>query len=88
MNRLEFFDAASPREEQGFRNLLVSAGRYWKPGHIVGYEHTFISALGDFLTAMASNQPFEPNFEDGHRTQLVIDAIARAAASGSTVEIQ
>ncbi|MEZ5353048.1 MAG: Gfo/Idh/MocA family oxidoreductase [Bryobacteraceae bacterium] len=88
MNRLEFFDAAPPREEQGFRNLLVSANRYWKPGHIVGYEHTFISALGDFLQALADNEPFEPDFESGHRVQLVIDAIARAASSGSTVEVQ
>ncbi len=88
MNRLEFLDATQPKDEQGFRNLLVSANRYWKPGHIVGYEHTFISALGDFLIALANKEPFEPNFEDGYRVQLAIDAIQRAASTGSTVQIQ
>ena len=46
LNRLEFLDATEPRNLHGPRNLLVTgpdqpyAGNYWKPGHVIGYEHT------------------------------------------------
>jgi predicted dehydrogenase len=56
-NHLEFYDATEPRNIQGARSILVTgpdqpyAGRFWKPGHVIGYEHTFIIALGDFLEA-------------------------------------
>ena len=91
LNRLEFFDAADPRNLQGPRNLLVTgpdqpyAANFWKPGHIIGYEHTFIAALGDFLTALAAGNEFHPCFEDGVRVQVVLDAIERAAASRAWV---
>jgi predicted dehydrogenase len=89
MNRLEFFDATEPRDTQGARNLLVTgpdqpySGNFWKPGHIIGYEHTFIAALGDFLRAAACGEAFHPDFEDGLKVQLVLDAVERSAASGA-----
>ena len=88
LNRLEFVDANDPAPLRGPRNLLVTgpdhpyATNFWKPGHIIGYEHTFIAALGDFLTALASGAPFHPNFDDGQQVQLVLDAMHRSARSG------
>lgn len=93
MNRLEFFDATDPGALQGPRNLLVTGPdhpywmNFWKPGHIVGYEHTFIAALADFLNALARDERFRPDFEDGHRVQLVLDAVERSAAAGCWVEV-
>ncbi len=93
LNRLEFVDATEARNLQGPRNILVTGPdhpywtNYWKPAHIIGYEHTFISAVADFLLAMALDEPFQPDFEDAHRVQLVVDAIARAAASGGRVAV-
>ncbi len=87
MNRLEFFDATEPGATQGARQLLVTgpsqpySGNFWKPGHIIGYEHTFIAALGDFLGAAARDEEFHPDFEDGLRVQRVLDAVERSAAS-------
>jgi predicted dehydrogenase len=88
MNRLEFFDATEPREVQGARSLLVTGpghpytDRYWKPGHIIGYEHTFISALADFPDALGRGERCHPDFEDAQQVQLVLDAVERSAASG------
>jgi predicted dehydrogenase len=87
LNRLEFFDAAEPPATQGARNLLVTGpghpywSNFWKPGHIIGYEHTFIAALGDFLAAVAKGETVHPNFEDGLRVQRVLDAVERSAES-------
>ena len=65
LNQLEFFDATEPPNQQGLRNLTVTgpdhpySENFWKPGHIIGYEHTFIAALGDFLGV----QPIKPGRE-------------------------
>ncbi len=88
LNHLEFFDASDPANLQGARNLLITgpdhpyAANFWKPGHIIGYEHTFIAALADFLVATYAGREFHPNFEDAQQTQLVMEAIERSAASG------
>ena len=78
LNHLEYFDAAGPRETEGPRRLLVS-NEYWKPGHPIGYEHTFTSALADFLRALAADQPFHPDFADAQRVQQVLAAVEHSA---------
>jgi len=91
MNRLQFMDASEAGSLQGPRNLLVTgpdhpyAGNFWKPGHIIGYEHTFIAALADFLAALDGGERFRPDFDDGHRVQLVLEAVERSARSGQWV---
>ncbi|MGH9351203.1 MAG: Gfo/Idh/MocA family protein, partial [Terriglobia bacterium] len=48
MNELEFYDSGSPAGEQGFKTISVTeavhpyVGAWWPPGHIIGYEHTFV----------------------------------------------
>jgi predicted dehydrogenase len=87
LNRLEFFDARDPALLQGARNLLVTdpqhpyGTNFWRPGHIIGYEHTFIAALGDFLLSLSRDEPFHPNFEDGLRVQQVLEAVLQSAQS-------
>ena len=86
-NNLEFLDATEPAHMQGIRNMQVTAsgqpyfGNFWPPGHALGYEHTFIAALADFLNALSSGGGFHPDFEDGHRVQLALDAIAESATA-------
>ncbi len=85
LNRLEFFDASDARNLQGSRRLLVTgpdqpyAANFWKPGHIIGYEHTFVAALGDFLHALKTGEPFHPDFEDGLAVQRVLAAVEASA---------
>jgi predicted dehydrogenase len=87
MNRLEFLDARDPAPEQGLRSLLVTdpahpySGRYWKPGHIIGYEHTFISMLADFLETLRTGAPFHPHIDDACQVQRVLAAVERSASS-------
>jgi predicted dehydrogenase len=86
MNRLRFYDATDPANLQAYRNILVTgpdhpySTNFWKPGHLVGYEHTFIATLGDFLQSLAKNHPFHPNFDDALQTQALLDAVEQSAA--------
>ena len=88
MNRLKYFNNADPAGQQGFRDILVTegshpfAGAWWPPGHIIGYEHTFVHTVLDLLKAVDEGKPPSPNFEDGVRNQKVLDAHEKSAASG------
>ena len=87
LNHLEFVDATQPSTEQGPRDLLVTDlkhpifGNFWRPGHIIGYEHTFIAAVAEFLVAVSKNERFRPDFSDGVEVQRVLEALQRSATS-------
>ena len=92
LNHLEFVDATQPSTEQGPRDLLVTDLKhpvfpnFWRPGHIIGYEHTFIAALAEFLDCLSRGVDFHPNFADGYEVQRVLDALQRVgddAGSGA-----
>ena len=85
MNELELYEESGP--ESGFRTILATdashpyAGAWWPPGHILGYEHTFVHTVRDFVEAVATGGAMRPDFEDGLANQRVLDAIERSAAS-------
>jgi predicted dehydrogenase len=85
MNRLQFFDATLPPPLQAWSNLLMTGpghpyvGNFWKPGHLIGYEHTFIATLADFLHALSNEQEFHPNFADALQTQRLMEAVQSSA---------
>ncbi|GAA0265440.1 Gfo/Idh/MocA family oxidoreductase [Cryptosporangium japonicum] len=89
MNELQFFDGASPDEENGYRRVLVTEpthpylGAWWPPGHPLGYEHTFTHELRDFVTAVGSGEDPSPSFADGLQVQKVLDAVSVSASRGS-----
>jgi predicted dehydrogenase len=77
---------------QGFRTVLVTEAdqtfmeHWWPPGHVIGWEHTFVHELHHFLSAVRSGgsvRPYGADFEDGYRAAEVCDAISRSAASGT-----
>ena len=84
LNHLEFLGATPPSTEQGARDLLVTAmthpifPNFWRPGHIIGYEHTFIAALAEFLDSLSRGAQFHPDFADGLEVQRVLDALQRS----------
>jgi predicted dehydrogenase len=88
MNELEYYDRTEPAEKQAFRTIMVTeakhpyTGAWWPPGHIIGYEHTFVHAVHDFLVCLENDRMPEPNFRDGVMVQAVLDAVERAAKSG------
>ncbi|HSB61966.1 MAG TPA: Gfo/Idh/MocA family oxidoreductase [Vicinamibacteria bacterium] len=95
LNELEFYSSDDEPKVQGFRQIMVTEPghhRYiegwWPPGHIIGYEHTFVHTVHDFLEAVASGKRVHPDFEDGLRNQAVLDAIERAAGARRWVKVQ
>lgn len=93
MNELEYFSMSDPDHAQGFRTILVTeasqpyVAHWWPPGHILGYEHTFVHAVADFIEAIVSQKEVRPNFQDGWREMQVLDAGLESAATGRTVEV-
>jgi len=93
LNRLEFLDASDPSPEQGVRNLLVTDMKhpifpnFWRPGHIIGYEHTFIAALAEFVECLANGKDFHPNFADALLVQEALDALQRSAATRQWTDV-
>lgn len=60
--------------------------RYWVPGTCIGYEHTFLNALADFVMALERGERTQPDFRGGLQTQRVCDAVLESAKSGAWVE--
>jgi len=84
MNELQVYFEEDPPEASGFRTVLVTEPEHpymegwWPPGHIVGYEHTFVHTVKDLLDGIKTGvEPF-PTFEDGYRCQAVLDAVERS----------
>ena len=95
MNRLKFFDNTQPSDRQGFSDVLVTqgggvhpyVGHWWPPGHIIGYEHTFVHTLADFVNACVDGKPVQPTFEDGLRNQMVLEAAEESAKTRQWVKL-
>jgi predicted dehydrogenase len=95
MNRLKFFDNTNEADRQGFRDILVTqgggihpyAGLWWPPGHIIGYEHTFVHAIGDFVNAVVDGKSVQPTFEEGLMNEKVLEAVDRSAKTRQWVKL-
>jgi predicted dehydrogenase len=89
MNELHVYDGTVPAAEAGFRRILVTepdhpyTGAWWPPGHGLGYEHTFVHEIADFVRDLAAGTPPTPSFADGLQVQRVLDAVERSSASGA-----
>lgn len=93
MNELEVFSQKDARDGQGFRTIMCMddvhpyAPNWWPDGHIVGYEHTFVHHVKDFVEALAGKKPFAPNFDDGVAVQAVLEAALTSAKSKAWVKV-
>ncbi len=62
--------------------------KWWVPGCTIGYEHTFINALADFLKSLEPGQArVQPDFRCALHTQKVCDAVLASGQTGRWVEI-
>ena len=88
MNELKFFSNGDPENAQGFRTIIATEAchdymeNWWPPGHIIGYEHEFVHAVVDFLTAVENGTTIEPNFYDGMKEMQILDAGLKSAEDG------
>lgn len=87
-HRLQFFDNRHEKHIHGWQSILVTdfehpyMDRYWVPGTTIGYEHTFINALADFLKGLETGSAARPIFRDALETQAVCDAVLKSAKTG------
>jgi predicted dehydrogenase len=64
-------------------------GAWWPPGHVLGWDHTFVVQAAEFLGAVGSGSGGSPSFADGLAVQRVLAAIeTSAAASGAVVDVR
>ncbi len=93
LNELQFYSRKDDALIQGFRTILVTENQHpyleawWPPGHIIGWEHTFIHEVRDLLAAIAAHQPVHPDFYDGLRAQLVLDAVIQSCDTQGWVSV-
>jgi predicted dehydrogenase len=72
----------------GWRKIHTTNGEhpymkhYWVPGTCIGYEHTFLNAIADFVMGIESGQPTQPDFRNALQTQRVCDAVLESARTG------
>jgi predicted dehydrogenase len=97
VNRLHVFFAADEQEGVGgFRDVLVTQpghpyqDTWWGPGHVLGWEHSFVHLWRDFLAAVEEGRPSPPGqagFGDGWRAIAICEAILDAAGTGTRIEL-
>jgi predicted dehydrogenase len=90
LNELQVYDGTAPAADAGFRRILATepdhpyAGAWWPPGHGLGYEHTFVHEVADFVRDVRAGTPPAPSFADGLYVQRVLDAVERSSAASSS----
>jgi predicted dehydrogenase len=85
LHRLEYFDHRDDSLIRGWRSIHVTDGdmpymkHWWVPGLQIGYEHTFVHQVADFLDNLAQGRSTSPTFRDALATQAVCDAVLDSA---------
>ncbi|MGI9456629.1 MAG: Gfo/Idh/MocA family protein [Aeoliella sp.] len=95
LHRLEYFDHGDEGRLRGWRSIHVTdhggehpyMDKWWVPGLQIGYEHSFVHQVADFLQGLATGEPASPTFRDALETQKVCDAILTSAKSGQWVDV-
>lgn len=89
LNELEVLEG----DGRGYETVLVTEetdpyiDHWWPPGHVIGWEHTFVHEHAEFLEAVVGGGEFTPTFADGYRVQELLDAIERADERGAWVSV-
>lgn len=89
LHRLSYFDHRDESIVRGWRTIHVTDGdmpymsHWWVPGLQIGYEHTFVHQVADFLENAAKGLPTAPTFRDALATQYVCDAVLASAKKGA-----
>ena len=87
LHRLQYFDHSDEGRVRGWRSLHITDGdhpymkNWWVPGLQIGYEHTFVHQVADFLEGLANGKPASPTFRDALATDYVTDAVLKSAHS-------
>lgn len=93
LHRLQVFDYKDAGSMRGWKSIHVTDSdhpymdKWWVPGLAIGYEHSFVHQVADFLEAYAKKQSAHPTFRDALETQKVCDAVLSSAKSHQWVAV-
>ena len=93
LHRLQYFDYRDESRLRGWRSIHVSDSdhpymkQWWVPGLQIGYEHTFIHQVADFLSGLGRGVAAAPSFREALLTDYVTDAVLQSAANRSWVKV-
>jgi len=94
LHRLSYFDHRDDSIVRGWRSIHVTdgdqpyMGHWWVPGLQIGYEHTFVHQVADFLENVAKGKPTSPSFREALATQYVCDAVLASAKKGTWEQVK
>ena len=93
LNRLEYFDYSDEGIVRGWRSIHISdgdqpyMGNWWVPGLCIGYEHTFVHQVADFLRSLDKGESCSPTFRDALETAKICDAVLDSAKNRQWVDV-
>lgn len=97
LNELKvYWVEGSTPQVSGFQDVLVTEGGHpymnywWPPGHIIGWEHTFVHELAHFLDCIKNSKDVSPigaDFKDGLRVAIVCDAILKSSETKKQIDV-
>ncbi|MEO7427235.1 MAG: Gfo/Idh/MocA family oxidoreductase, partial [Fibrobacteria bacterium] len=85
LHRLDWFDHRDEGKLRGWKSIHVTDGdqpymkNWWVPGLQIGYEHSFVHQVADFLANVAGNKSTSPTFREALETTRVCDAVLKSA---------
>jgi len=94
LSRLQYFDHRDGGLTRGWRSIHVTdtdhpyMGKWWVPGLSIGYEHSFVHQVADFIEGLGTGVAASPTFRDSMETQAVLEAIAESAKSNRWVPVE
>ncbi len=94
LHRLQYFDHRDEGRVRGWRSLHITdsdhpyMNHWWVPGLQIGYEHTFVHQVADFLEGLASGKSASPTFREALATDYVTDAVLQSAHSGRWEQVR
>jgi predicted dehydrogenase len=93
LHRLEYFDHREESILRGWHDVHVTDGdmpymdKWWVPGLQIGYEHTFVHQVADFLEDLAAGRPTSPTFAEALETQKVCQAVLESAEKAAWTSV-
>ncbi|WP_306052357.1 Gfo/Idh/MocA family protein [Natronococcus wangiae] len=94
LERLNELELLRKDENRGYETILVTdeddpyVDHWWPPGHVIGWEHTFVHENYEFLSAVDEGGAFAPSFEDGLAAQRVLAAIEDSDERGEWIALE
>ena len=93
LHHLEYFDHREESIIRGWHDVHVTDGdmpymdKWWVPGLQIGYEHTFVHQVADFLEDLAAGRATSPTFVEALETQKVCHAVLSSAETASWMSV-